>query len=539
MQLSRIGPFALEEPLGGADSNVLRGVHVERGVSMAVKLLDPRVIRGALGATNHDLLADVKRLQKVAHPGVVRHYGGAIENGQPYLALEYVDGESLRALLDRRGRLPWEMVVDLADSICLALHAAHRAGVVHRRLTPDRVLLPAAGGVKLIGFDCAWADADEVVGLRCPMKVAHYLSPEQFRGHQSAALPACDLYSLGVILYECLTGELPWPADSPTALKAARRETPAPRISTKVLDCPVWLDVLVSKLLARKRVDRLASAEVTHSAIVNAKQKAAEGVGAAQQALAGKSGALAMGASQADRAELKKIRRRQTHTRDDSPFYERAWFLALCLAAVIGGAVWSLWPASEAQLWAKAAPLMQSDSAVDWRRAKDDYLSELLQRFPETEHRPEIEAFELKYAMNRAEERIKNLDRFGRTPETEAERLYAEARRYERFGDRVTAWQRYEGLVNLLDESDDLSDRAFVELAKLRIGEIRAQAQQQQQLADFVAEQLAKADELAADNQTLAAREVLTTVISLYDGNQELEPLVDKARQRKAELDGR
>ena len=131
------------------------------------------------------------------------------------------------------------------------------------------------------------------------------------------------------------------------------------------------------------------------------------------------------------------------------------------------------------------------------------------------------------------------LDRFGRTPETEAERLYAEARRYERFGDRVTAWQRYEGLVNLLDESDDLSDRAFVELAKLRIGEIRAQAQQQQQLADFVAEQLAKADELAADNQTLAAREVLTTVISLYDGNQELEPLVDKARQRKAELDGR
>ena len=538
MQRTRIGPFALEETLDGlAESNVLRGIHVERKVSMAIKLLPKSLINRPMGGSTFP--EDVKQLQRLIHPGIARCYGGAVDQGQPYLALELVEGESLWDQLDRRGRLPWEMIADIVDSVCEALQHAHREGFVHGRLTPRRILLPESGETKLVGFDCAWADRDDLLGLRSPMEVAHYVAPEVFRGKQSGTLPTTDLFSLGVILFQCLSGEYPWPADTPAQLVEARRAAPAERVSAKVLDCPVWLDVLVSKLLARKRVDRLASAEVTHSAIVNAKQKAAEGVGAAQQALAGKSGALAMGASQADRAELKKIRRRQTHTRDDSPFYERAWFLALCLAAVIGGAVWSLWPASEAQLWAKAAPLMQSDSAVDWRRAKDDYLSELLQRFPETEHRPEIEAFELKYAMNRAEERIKNLDRFGRTPETEAERLYAEARRYERFGDRVTAWQRYEGLVNLLDESDDLSDRAFVELAKLRIGEIRAQAQQQQQLADFVAEQLAKADELAADNQTLAAREVLTTVISLYDGNQELEPLVDKARQRKAELDGR
>lgn len=535
MQLSRIGPFALEEPLGGADSNVLRGVHVERGVSMAVKLLDPRVIRGALGSDAGDLLADVKRLQKVAYPGVVRHYGAAVENGQPYLALELVDGESLRSLLERRGRLPWEMTVEIADAICIALHAAHKAGVVHRRLTPTRVMLPAEGGVKLVGFDCAWADHDDVVGLRCPMQVAHYLSPEQFRGHQSVNHPACDLYSLGVILYECLTGELPWPADSPAKLKDARREAPAPRVSTKVLDCPVWLDVLVAKLLARKRSERLASAEVTHGAIVNAKKKVAAGVGAAQQALAGKSGALAI---EANEEELKRIRRRKTRRRDDSPFYEQAWFLALCLAAVIGGAVWSLWPDSEAELFAKAQPLMQSDSPGDWRRAQDAYLDELLERFPDTEHLAEIEAFQLKLAMHRAEQRVQNLDRFAnRKPNTEAERLFAEARHYEKFGDRVTAWRRYEGLVELFADSDDLDDRAFVELARQRINEIRSKAHEQSQLAEFVIEKLAEADELAAAGRTLAAREVLTELIALYDGNRELAELVQRARDRKAELD--
>ena len=110
MLLSRIGPIALEGPLGGsADSNVLRGVHVERNMKMAVKLLPRGLVNRPMGGDT--FAEDVKRLQKLVHPGIARYYGGAMDNGLPYLAIELVPGESLRALLDRRGRLPWETMV--------------------------------------------------------------------------------------------------------------------------------------------------------------------------------------------------------------------------------------------------------------------------------------------------------------------------------------------------------------------------------------------------------------------------------------------
>ena len=300
------------------------------------------------------------------------------------------------------------MAVEIADGIAEALVAAHEKGFVHQRLTPARVLLPVDGGVKLVGFDCKWADRDEVVGLRSPMEVAHYLSPEQFRGKPLAGLPPCDLFSLGVILYECLTGEMPWPVDSPGALVQARRDGPAPRVSSQVFDSPVWLDGLTEKLLAKVRSQRLQTAEEARRALVLAKGKAHAGTGAAQHALSGKGRGTGKGGA----GELRKFRRRRTESRDASPFYERVWFLAACLAGLVGGGVWSLWPASEADLIAKARPLMASESPVDWKRAETQYLGPLLERFPETEYAEEIRAFADRYTMHRAEERIKNLGRF-------------------------------------------------------------------------------------------------------------------------------
>lgn len=526
MQRSRIGPFALEEALDTEGcGNVVRGLHLQRKTSMAVKLLPTSLVNRPMAG--NAFIADVERLKRLIHPSIVRYLGGAVEQGQPYLVLELVEGESLSDLLERRGKLPWDLAVEIVDEICLALKHAHQAGFVHQRLTPTRVLLPQAGGVKLCGFDCVWCDKDDVLGLRSPMSVAHYLAPEVFRGKQSASMPPCDLFSVGVILYQCLSGELPWQASSPGELIQARRGAAAPRVSSKVLDCPVWLDVLVAKLLAVKRTERIASADEAHRAIITAKEKAAAGVSATQQAISGRRGMFRVNANRDEIVRLKK--HMQVKERDQSPFYERAWFLGLCLVLLAAGGWWSLQPASEAKLIERLRPLITSDNKVDWHAAAR-YVDQLREHYPETPFMSEVAAFEEKVLMEQAETRATNNERLGRVANSEAERLYTEARGYEKMGDRMTAWQKYEALISLLSTSEDEYDQAYVGLARRRIGIIKSDPGGGDSQLEFVRGQIGKARQLQRSGDLLEARRILDGVVALYDGNQELQPLVDRAR---------
>jgi serine/threonine-protein kinase len=441
--------------------------------------------------------------------------------------MELVDGESLRSLLDRRGRLSWEATADIGEKVCEALEFAHQAGVVHQRLTPSRIMLAPNGEVKVLGFDCRLGDNDEVLGLHSPMAVAPYLAPEAFRGKQSAAQPTSDMFSRGVIMYECLTGELPWQASTPAEVVQARREREAPRVSANVLECPVWLDVLVAKLVETKRGIRLATADATRRAIFEAKRKVTEGMGAAKQAWSGRQGTLTV---DTDRREIAELRKSQaTRERDDSPFYERAWFLGLCLAGVIGLIAWRMWPKSEDALFAAAKPLMESESSVDWKEAKNRYLDELMSRFPNTKYGDEIAEFEDRVALNHAIEEVKNIDRFGRTPESDAQRLYAEGWKAERFDDPVTARQRYEAVLGKADQ-DDTDQRAYATLARQGIDRIKA--------AEAAQSKLALATQLAKDGKSAQARKLLNDILSLYGADKNLSGVVEQARGQLAELDG-
>jgi eukaryotic-like serine/threonine-protein kinase len=291
--------------------------------------------------------------------------------------------------------------------------------------------------------------------------------------------------------------------------------------------------VLVARLLERKRTDRLPSAEATHRALVDAKSKVAAGMGAAQHAWAGKQGALSI---DADRKELSQLRKKQvTHERDESPFYERAWFLALSLAVVVGIGVWSLWPRSEDALFAGAQPLIESDDPVQWRRAEEQYLKELLERFPDTKYAEQIDAFHDRLAMHRALERVKNIERFGREPTSEPERLYAAALRHEQFGSLNTAWSLYEQIVEQTSTKDN-DDRAFVHLARDAIRRVKSKASAQQTPFDFITGKLEQAQKLSQQGQHAQARHVLDEVIVLYANDRELKPLVDKARNQLRQL---
>ena len=532
MQRSRIGPIALEEPLGGsADSNVLRGVHVERNMRMAVKLLPREMITRPMGGDYFS--ADVKLLQRLVHPNIARVLGGAIDDGQPYLALELVQGESLRSLLDRRGRLPWETTADIAESICEALHFAHSQKMIHQRLTPSRVLLLPGGGVKIVGFDCQMTDKDQVLGLRSPMSVANYLAPEIFKGKSSAALPTADMFSVGVILYECLTGKLPWQAKTPSELVLARRAGPAPRVSASTLECPVWLDVLVSKLLETKRGIRLATADGTRRAIFDAKRKVAEGMGAAKHAMSGKQGALAM---KTDRKELAELRRRQApEERDDSPFYERAWFLGLCLAAVIGFGAWVMWPKSEEAAYAELSPAMASEN-YDELRAISDEVSEFRERFPESAHNPELDDYEDRVAMKKAMIDVKRIGLQGNLPTSKAQRLFAQGLKRQQFGDMLSAWEKYEQTIEAVPADAPRELAAYRRLAQKGIAEIKTSPDAKRSLVQMADAKLAEADELIAAKEILQAKVLLSDFVDLYAGNKELREQVSAARGKLQEI---
>jgi len=167
--------------------------------------------------------------QRLAHPAVIKVLRPREKSGL-YLVMEYVEGEPLRERLRREGRLPIATAVELGIEIADALVYLHGQGVVHRDLKPENIMLTADGAVKLMDFGIAFdATQGDLTwsGLSSSVGTPEYMAPEQVRARHGDE--RTDLYSLGVILYEMLTGKLPWSGDSAQQVMHAKlEEYPAP-----------------------------------------------------------------------------------------------------------------------------------------------------------------------------------------------------------------------------------------------------------------------------------------------------------------------
>ncbi len=205
--LSRVGPYALEEPLGDPHhSHVFRGFHVQRRRSMAIRLLPPERIQGRRGIKL--FAGELRALQKLCHPNIARPYGGDVDAGQPFLVSELVPGENLADRLERTGKLPWESALELIEQVCRGAGFAHRQGVVHQRIAADQVLVTESGVVKLVGFGVAWFAASDD-RREVSLDRGQYLAPEQFLP-QAPVTPQSDLYGIGVLLARLLIGQYPF-----------------------------------------------------------------------------------------------------------------------------------------------------------------------------------------------------------------------------------------------------------------------------------------------------------------------------------------
>ncbi len=237
----------------GGMGEVYRAEDLTLGEHVALKFLPPGFARDpdALARLHHE----VRTSRQITHRNVVRVHDVGEVDGDPFLSMEFVQGEDLASLLRRIGRLPEEKGVALARQICAGLAAAHDRGVLHRDLKPANVMVDGDGNAKLTDFGLAALIADAAVGER--VGTPAYMAPEQFA--RGVATEASDIFSLGLLLHEIFTGERAIQASTVSELTAAHR-TPFSGPAERVGGLDPAIDRAVRRCLALSPGDRPTSA---------------------------------------------------------------------------------------------------------------------------------------------------------------------------------------------------------------------------------------------------------------------------------------
>ena len=207
--------------------------------------------------------AEARYAASLSHPGIARvyDYGESSEFGGAYLVMELINGEPLSAILARAGRLSPDATLDIVSQSARALDAAHQAGIVHRDIKPGNLLVAAGGTTKITDFGIATAvaaaQASHLTETGMVMGTAMYVSPEQATGAQ--VTDSSDIYSLGVVAYECLAGHPPFTASEPLAIAFAHKHEPVPGLPP---DVPQPVSDLVYHMLAKTPEERPAGVRV-------------------------------------------------------------------------------------------------------------------------------------------------------------------------------------------------------------------------------------------------------------------------------------
>lgn len=264
--------FTLGERLGaGTVGIVYRATSPDLPHPVAVKLLSPTVSddEGIVDRFEREVVV----MERLSHPHVVRNFGGGQIDGQLFYAMQLLEHGSVKDRL-KRGPIPWPRAAAYAAQIASALQHAHNHGVVHRDLKPSNLFFDDKGDLLLGDFGIArdLHAATDITQQGMTVGTFSYMSPEQITADHTISGKA-DLYSLGCVLYEMLTGKPPYQGANFAQVweQHLHREPPSARAAQREagvrVDCPEWLDELVRRLLAKKPADRPFNARAVQGTI--------------------------------------------------------------------------------------------------------------------------------------------------------------------------------------------------------------------------------------------------------------------------------
>ena len=258
------GRFLIESEVGRGGVGIVYRAHDEvTGQKVALKVI---AIHGVDAGEEARFNREGRVLAGLRHPGIVRLVAfGQLEEGQPYVAMEWLEGEDI-AQRQKRSPLPLALSLEVGAQVAEALAAAHTAGIIHRDVKPSNIILVGSGkttdgpvNARLVDFGVAAAGDVKLTRTGAIIGTPAYMAPEQARGDEGVDARA-DLYALGATLFEMITGRPPHVGPTPIAILARLVTTPPPRLSDIAPTVPAVLDELMAELLATDPEERPAGA---------------------------------------------------------------------------------------------------------------------------------------------------------------------------------------------------------------------------------------------------------------------------------------
>ncbi len=238
----------------GTVGEVFAGTLKETGEEVAVKLLLSTVSEDDLVRARFE--REMLILEKLSHPNIIRYFGGGRYADRLFFAMELVSGGTVKELLEKFQTLSWREVASIGRQVCSALQHAHNHGIIHRDLKPGNLYLDQAGNIKLGDFGIARdTHSADLTHQGLTVGTHAYMSPEQIVGDENISGKA-DLYSLGCVLFELVTGHKPFAGTNFAVLFEQHLHKPPPQANHFVAECPPRLSGAIEQLMAKRPEDR-------------------------------------------------------------------------------------------------------------------------------------------------------------------------------------------------------------------------------------------------------------------------------------------